>query len=114
MGATLNQMMIDVGNDYTYEDNYITFFESHLKYLREAGSTVRITLDAPLVYKNRNDFYGLFQDMGFPMEDWNLYIRVNGFHHYTDLTEELTTLLIPSAQVIAGLKLLYRTSQTRV
>lgn len=114
MGTTLNGMMINVGNSYAYEDDFITFFESHYKFLREHPQTVRYTVDAAAVYKNQGDFYGLFQDIGWAMENYQIYLRMNGFHHYNELTEAVTELLIPDDSVLANLKLLYRTRNTRV
>lgn len=110
MGTRLNNMQQDDGSDYLYTDAYLTYMASHMRFLREHSSTIKVELDQGLVHKNMNDFYGLFMDMEIRYEDHQLLMMVNGYNDPLELTEEVETLLIPDGALVDSLKQLYRTS----
>lgn len=114
MGTTLTNLMVKQTPSYMNTDDYMTFMLSHMKYLRELATTQTFILDQGLVYKNEGDFYGLFTDMGFQPENFNLYLWVNQFDSPTQLTVEVKSLLIPSDSAVSSLKMLFRTQQGSV
>jgi len=114
MGSTLTNLMVKQLPSYISTDAYMTFMLSHMKYLREHPSTQAIILDQGLVYKNEGDFYGLFTDLGYLPENFDLYLWINQFDSPTQLTAEVVSLLIPSDMLVNNLRLLFRTQQGTV
>ena len=114
MGDLLNNLMVKQMPAYQNTDAYMTFMLSHMKFIREHSTTQPVILDQGQVYKNDGDFYGLFTDMGYVQENFNLYLWVNQFDSPTQLSSDVVSLLIPSDSLINQLKLLFRTQQGTV
>jgi len=112
MGSRLNNMMTAEGAAYIYTENYMNYMAMHMKFIREHVSTATVTLDPALVYKNMNDFTGLFLDMGYKKEIHQTLLQLNGFSNPNELTEEVEKILIPAVALIAQLNLLYQTSSS--
>ena len=110
MGSKLNSMMVAEGAAYIYTEDYKNYMAMHMKFIREAPSTQKVTLDPAAVHKNMNDFTGLFMDMGYKKEFHSALLQLNGYTHPNELTEDVETLLVPAVALIAQLNLLYQTS----
>lgn len=109
MGNRLNELCNDIGNAVYFSEGFLTYISTHLRFIREHGSTQVIDVDEQLVHKNMNDFYGLFMDMGIRYEDHQLLMLINGFLDPLDLTAAVKTFILPAGGLIDRLKLMYQT-----
>lgn len=114
MSTSLTNCMTVKTSNFTDEDGYRVYIESHLKYLREHPDTQLITLNQDSVYKNLYDFSSLFMDLGINIEDHWLVLRLNNYTSFKELTMEVIQLWLPPANVVNRLKQMYRTVSGRV
>lgn len=114
MSQVLHSSMANMGSEFTYTENYRTFIESHLDYLRSHEESLEVMVDKGQVYKHLNDFASLFLEMGIPYEDHYLMLRLNGYTSNAELTMEVETLNTIPTQALTMLKQLFRTVSGRV
>lgn len=118
MAFTVNELAHPAGDAVFYEPGFRTVIETHLPLLRNSPDTRRQEISADKIHQYEGDFYGLLAEQGVPLELHWLHLRVNGFESpyqfgrvdaYGQFTELAFTLLLPSPDVIRGLRTLYLT-----
>ena len=107
--SKIDRMAISSPDLFTLTDEYNVFVESMTGWLRENSQTDVIIVPPETGYLYRFDLTSYLLDNNVPLEDHRLLMRVNGMNNPQDFDEKTTSLIVPSAELIARLKSAYRT-----
>lgn len=107
--ATLDNLRIASPDDYTLTDDYNTYIESLLTFFRTHPQTTAVSVSPEDGYLYQFDLIGFLLDQGVELEDHRLIMRVNNLTSMMSIDENIGVLLIPAKDVVARLKMVYRT-----
>lgn len=107
--AKIDSLMVTSPSDYTLTDDYKTFIESMLDYLRHASVSDILTIEPSTAYLYRFDLTAFLIDNNVDLEDHYLIMRVNGIDSPNLFDETYTQLIIPKQALITQLQSVYRT-----
>lgn len=110
MTSPLLSMLQNDGPQYLYSDEYFTFIQSHVEYLRNHPGTSTVRLDPRDVENNIHNFHGLFRRLRIREEDHQLLMLVNRFTDPAQLTTDVKYLYVPDNTIVDRLKNIFRTT----
>lgn len=110
--TALDSMMIASPDEYTLTDDYKTFVESMVGYLRQQSSSNTVVIPPEVGFLFRFDMTRFLLSKNVPIEDHYLVMRVNGITSSHELDETITSLIVPDQALITRLKNIYRTRLT--
>lgn len=103
MALTIASKMAADGGSIYYSPDWLDNVELHLPYLlRQASNQTLPLLDVDAI-KYQFDFYGLLRAYSQPPPLHYPILRMNGLHAPTDYDGSLTSIIVPSRQVITSL-----------
>ena len=110
--ADLTEFALDAGPDVYYSDSFLTVIEDHMTYLREHPKTTS-KLVTPLQAKRYAfDLCGLMNELNIPPYFHYTVMRMNKLHSYTDVSENLNSLLVPDEGVMSQIASIHNASTT--
>lgn len=110
--TALEKLRIDPPDEYTTTEDYMTFCESLVTFYRTHPTTTPIIIAPEDGYLYQFDLAAFLLDNGVQLEDHELIMRVNGLTSNTQIDENLGTLLIPNKDLVARMKMVFRTRLT--
>lgn len=110
--SALDNLRITSPDDYTTTREYNTFIESLVTFYRNHPATRAIAIAPEEGYLFQFDLAGFLLDQGVELEDHQLIMRVNEINSIHEIDENIGTLLIPDKDLVARMKMVYRTRLT--
>lgn len=110
--TALEKLRIDPPDEYTTTEEYKTFIESMVTFYRTHPTTETIIIAPEDGYLYQFDMAAFLLDNKVQLEDHELIMRVNGLTSNTQIDENLGILLIPNKDLVARMKMVYRTRLT--
>jgi len=107
--TALEKLRIDSPDEYTTTEEYKTFVESLVTFYRTHSTTTSLVIAPEDGYLYQFDMAAFLLDNNVQLEDHELIMRVNGLTSNTQIDENLGTLLIPNKDLVARMKMVYRT-----
>jgi hypothetical protein len=108
----LSDLMVTVGDDTYYEDNFRNAMEDRLLGLIADGTNKTITTDGATALANKYDFYSLLTDLSIPMQYHFAILRMNGYRSPSDYLGDLTSIVVPAYMRVDTINTLQQTSTT--
>lgn len=106
----MSDLMVDVGDDAYYGDNFRNAVEDNLQGLISDTTSQARTVTPDVGLANKYDFFGLLTDMGIPMRYQWTAMRMNGYRSPADYEGDLLTILIPSYTRVDRIRTLQQSS----
>lgn len=110
--SALDNLRITSPDEYTTTREYNTFVESLITFYRTHPETRAIAIAPEDGYLFQFDLAGFLLEQGVELEDHQLIMRVNGINSIHEINENIGTLLIPNKDLVARMKMVYRTRLT--
>lgn len=107
MANPIDQLMIPEGPSIYYNELFRVEIESHLTYLRHHNETLPVEITPTEAYRFEGDLTGLLLEKGVPKYlHWTV-MRINDMTSVTEVSEEITFLLLPSESVVENIRKLF-------
>lgn len=87
-------------NNLYFETGFITIIEDHLSLLKQSTDSTVIEITYVEANMWQSDFFGLLKYKNIPQKLWYATMRMTGLTAPSDLTRNLTALLVPSEGTI--------------
>lgn len=101
--SAIDKLMIPIGADIYYTDNFHNVLEDHMTYLRGLASTTKQEVEPIDVVRYQADFFGLLVKFGVRAELHWVVMRMTGLTSPSDVPEDLAFVLIPDDAEITRL-----------
>lgn len=100
----LIDLLIDAGSDIYYDPVFRNVLEDHMTYLREHPQTTIMPISPNDAYVYRQDLFGvLLKNNVQPQYHW-LVMRMNKYTAPHQFSEDVISLMVPNANVIAQIR----------
>lgn len=99
--ADLTEFGMDPGPDVYYSDSFLTVIEDHMTYLREHPKTTSKLVTPLQVKRYAFDLCGLMNELRIPPHLHFTVMRMNKLHSFTDVSENLNSLLVPDENIMS-------------
>jgi hypothetical protein len=106
----LSDLLVQVGDDAYYSDNFRNAIEDNLDGLINDSTTASRTVTPDVALANQFDFYGLLTQMGIPMAYQWTTMRMNGYRSPADYLGDKLSILVPSTTRVDNVRRLQQTS----
>lgn len=110
--SALDNLRITSPDEYTTTVEYNTYLESLVTFFRNHPATRAIAVAPEDGFLFQFDLAGYLLEQGVELEDHQLIMRVNGINSIHEINENIGTLLIPDKDLVARMKMVYRTRLT--
>jgi hypothetical protein len=105
----INSLSINPGDSVYYTPEFMNVLEDHLTYLREHPKTRTESITPHEASKYTGDLISLLNVRNVKPEYHWIIMRLNNFTNYSDIDENLNTLLYPDFEEIDRIKLSHKT-----
>lgn len=103
MSMTIHDLMEKPKNRNYDNVVFRRIIEDHLDILRSPMFCDMVAVDPQIAYRCNGDFNLLMKMLGYDIDLWWLYLRVNGYHSPSEYRDHITNLLIPHQTYIETL-----------
>jgi len=110
--SALDNLRIESPDEYTTTRDYNTYIESLVTFFRTHPATRAVAVAPEEGFLFQFDLAGYLLEQGVELEDHQLIMRVNGINSMHEINENIGTLLIPDKDLVARMKMVYRTRLT--
>jgi hypothetical protein len=109
MTLTIANKAVPMGADVYWDEAWHVTLESMLLFLMNGNNSQTIAIDPHDAYKYEGDLWSLLQSLKYPPQYFWPIMRANGMYSPTELTRDVTSLIIPAATFIEQVRQLYQT-----
>jgi hypothetical protein len=109
MTLSIANMAVSMGSEVYWDEDWHVTLESLLLFLMNSNNSQTIQIDPHDAYKYEGDLWSLLQAYNQPPQYFWPIMRANGMYSPTELTRDVTSLIIPAATFIEQIRQLYQT-----